>query len=82
MSGVGGRTQPYGRAGDRRVVGVHGSSRAGHIRSDNGPEFIAAAIRRWLAHPHIGPLYIEPDSSWENGYAESFHSWLCDELPN
>jgi putative transposase len=51
-----------------------------HIRSDNGPEFIAGAIRSWLAAAKVGTLYIEPGSPWENGYAESFHSRLRDEL--
>jgi transposase InsO family protein len=51
-----------------------------HIRSDNGPEFIAAAIRRWLEQVGIGALYIAPGSPWENGYAESFHSRLRDEF--
>jgi putative transposase len=54
----------------------------GHVRSDNGPEFIAAAIRRWLGAAGVGPLYIAPGSPWENGYAESFHSRLRDELLN
>lgn len=53
-----------------------------HIRSDNGPEFIAQAIRRHLAITEIGPLYIEPGAPWENGYAESFHGKLRDELLN
>jgi putative transposase len=53
-----------------------------HIRSDNGPEFIAGAIRSWLACSGIGALYIEPGSPWENGYAESFHARLRDELLN
>jgi len=52
----------------------------GHIRSDNGPEFIAAAIREYLAQAGVATLYIEPGSPWENGYAESFHSRLRDEL--
>jgi transposase InsO family protein len=52
----------------------------GHIRSDNGPEFIAAAIRGWLAGAGVGTLYVEPGSPWENGYAESFHSRLRDEF--
>lgn len=52
----------------------------GHIRSDNGPEFIAEAIRLWLGRSGIGTLYIEPGSPWENGYAESFHGRLRDEL--
>jgi len=51
-----------------------------HIRSDNGPEFIAAAIRRWLGQVDVEALYIEPGSPWENGYAESFHSRLRDEF--
>jgi transposase InsO family protein len=54
----------------------------GHIRSDNGPEFIAAAIRRYLAAAGVETLYIEPGSPWGNGYAESFHSRLRDELLN
>jgi transposase InsO family protein len=51
-----------------------------HIRSDNGPEFIAQAIRQWLAQAGVETLYVEPGSPWENGYAESFHSRLRDEL--
>ena len=53
-----------------------------HIRSDNGPEFIARAIRSWLAKAKVNTLYIEPGSPWENGYAESFNSKLRDELLN
>lgn len=53
-----------------------------HIRSDNGPEFIAKALRKALGTLGIGTLYIEPGSPWENGYAESFHSRLRDELFN
>jgi putative transposase len=51
-----------------------------HIRSDNGPEFIAHAIRRWLGQVGVETLYIEPGSPWENGFAESFHSRLRDEF--
>jgi putative transposase len=51
-----------------------------HIRSDNGPEFIAEAIRRWLACAGVETLYIKPGSPWENGYAESFNSRFRDEL--
>jgi putative transposase len=51
-----------------------------HIRSDNGPEFIAEAIRKFLTATNVGPLYIEPGSPWQNGYAESFHSRLRSEL--
>jgi len=50
------------------------------IRSDNGPEFIAQAIRQWLGQRGVGPLYIEPGSPWENGYAESFHGRFRDEF--
>jgi len=52
----------------------------GHIRSDNGPEFIAQAIGTWLGIAKVSTLYIEPGSPWENGYAESFHSRVRDEL--
>jgi putative transposase len=51
-----------------------------HIRSDNGPEFIAQEIRGWLGAAQVAALYVEPGSPWENGYAESFHSRLRDEL--
>jgi len=53
-----------------------------HLRSDNGPEFIAQVLRTWLASAEIGTLYIAPASPWENGYAESFFSRLRDELLN
>ena len=51
-----------------------------HIRSDNGPEFIATALRDWLERVGVKTLYIEPGSPWENGYCESFNSKLRDEL--
>jgi len=53
-----------------------------HIRSDNGPEFIAQAIRRHGDRSGLEMLYIEPGSPWENGFAESFFSRLRDELLN
>lgn len=53
-----------------------------HIRSDNGPEFIATAIRRHAEQSGLEMLYIEPGSPWENGFAESFFSRLRDELLN
>jgi transposase InsO family protein len=53
-----------------------------HIRSDNGPEFIAKAIRTWVAGAGLETLYIEPGAPWENGYAESFNSKVRDELLN
>ncbi len=51
-----------------------------HIRSDNGPEFTARAIREWLGKVGAKTLYIEPGSPWENGYVESFNGKLRDEL--
>ena len=54
----------------------------GHIRSDNGPEFIAKAVREWIAAVGARTAYIEPGSPWENGYCESFNSKLRDELLN
>src|SRR5206468_9327191 len=62
------------------VVRERGAPR--HIRSDNGPEFIAKAIRAWTAGVGLETLYIEPGSPWENGYAESFNSKVRDELLN
>ncbi len=53
-----------------------------HIRSDNGPEFTAKAIRRWLNRLGVKALFIEPGSPWENGYIESFNGKLRDELLN
>jgi putative transposase len=53
-----------------------------HIRSDNGGEFIAGAIRRLAELTGMAMLYIAPGSPWENAYAESFHGRLRDELLN
>lgn len=53
-----------------------------HIRSDNGPEFIAGKIGAYLKMADAGARYIAPGSPWENGYAESFHGRLRDELLN
>ena len=53
-----------------------------HIRSDNGPEFIAYAIGDWLKAKEIKTLYIQPGSPWENGHIESFHDKLRDECLN
>jgi putative transposase len=50
------------------------------IRSDNGPEFIAKAIKRWLEVSGVGTLYIEPGSPWENAYSETFIGRFGDEL--
>jgi len=51
-----------------------------HIRSDNGPEFIATKLRAWLARLEVKPLFIHPGSPWENGYCESFNGKMRYEL--
>ena len=51
-----------------------------HIRSDNGPEFTARAVRKWLNRLGVTTLFIEPGSPWENGYIESFNGKMRDEL--
>jgi len=53
-----------------------------HIRSDNGSEFTAKAVRHWLGRVGVQTQYIEPGSPWENGYNESFNGKLRDELLN
>ena len=53
-----------------------------HIRSDNGPEFVATVLREWIAAVGAKTAYIEPGSPWENGYCESFTGKLRDELLN
>lgn len=53
-----------------------------HIHSDNAPEFIAKAVRKWLLNLGVTTLYIEPGSPWENGYVESFIRKFRDELLN
>lgn len=73
------------RAQDVLVVLEQAMRRHGtpeHIRSDNGPEFVAYAIQDWLAAKQIKTLYIKPGSPWENAYIESFHDKLRDECLN
>lgn len=53
-----------------------------HLRSDNGPEFIAYAIQDWLREKNVKTIYITPGSPWENAYIESFHDKLRDECLN
>lgn len=53
-----------------------------YIRSDNGSEFTAGEVRRWLGRLRVRTLYIEPGSPWENGYIESFYGRMRDELLN
>ncbi len=54
----------------------------GHIRSDNGPEFVAKAVQKWITAVGAKTAYIERGSPWENGYVESFNARLRDELLN
>ena len=53
-----------------------------HIRSDNGPEFIARDVQNWLREMGIATIYIDPGSPWQNGHVESFHNRLRDECLN
>ena len=59
---------------------VHGEPE--YIRSDNGPEFVAKAVRDWLEASGVDTLFIEPGSPWENGHVESFNSRFRDEFLN
>ena len=52
----------------------------GHIRSDNGPEFVAKAVQEWIGGVGAKTAYIMPGSPWENGFIESFNTRLRDEL--
>ena len=53
----------------------------GHVRSDNGPEFAAVAVRGWITGVQARTAFIEPGSPWENGHVEGFNGKLRDELP-
>ena len=53
-----------------------------HLRSDNGPEFVAKVVRKWLSQAGVTTLFIAKGSPWENGYVESFNGKLRDELLN
>lgn len=65
------------RALDQLFKG-HGAPR--YLRSDNGPELVARAVREWLAQAGVETLYIEPGRPWQNAYVESFNSRFRDEL--
>ena len=71
-------------AEDIQVILAEVAARRGgpphRVRSDNGPEFAALAVRSWLESTGSGALYVAPASPWQNGYAESFHSKLRDEF--
>ena len=56
--------------------------RTDYIRSDNGPEFIAHALRKWCQSSGTSTAYIEPGAPWQNGFAESFNSRFRDEFLN
>ena len=64
----------------KAAVAQHGAPE--FIRSDNGSEFIAKDLQRWLAEQNIKTIYITPASPWENGFVESFHSRFRDECLN
>jgi putative transposase len=67
----------------RAILAAVAAGRGGpphRVRSDNGPEFAAEAVRGWLEGTGSGALYVAPASPWQNGYAESFHSKLRDEF--
>ena len=53
-----------------------------HLRSDNGPEFIAKALQEWLAEHGLATLYIKPGSPWQNAFSESLNNRVRDELLN
>lgn len=63
-----------------RLMKLHG--KPAYIRSDNGAEFTATAVMRWLRDQNVGPAFITPGSPWQNGYVESFHGKLRDECLN
>jgi putative transposase len=63
-----------------KAIAEHGAPE--YLRSDNGPEFIAREVQRWLAAHQIKTIYIEPASPWLNGFVESFHGRFRDECLN
>ena len=63
-----------------KAIAEHGAP--AHLRSDNGPEFIAQAVQQWLKEHQIKTLYIDPGSPWQNGFVESFHGRFRDECLN
>lgn len=60
-----------------QLVSVHGAPR--YIRSDNGPEFVARAVLRWLQHANIETAFIDPGKPWQNGTDESFNGKFRDQ---
>ena len=67
-------------SGWSKAIEEHGAPE--YLRSDNGPEFIAREVQRWLAEHRIKTIYIDPGSPWQNGFVESFHGRFGDECLN
>lgn len=63
-----------------KAIKEHGAPK--YLRSDNGPEFIAKEVQRWLSEHQIKTIYIDPGSPWQNGFVESFHGRFRDECLN
>jgi len=63
-----------------RLMKLYGKPQ--YIRSDNGAEFTAGAVMRWLRDQNVGPAFIAPGRPWQNGFVESFHGKLRDECLN
>jgi putative transposase len=63
-----------------RLFALHGPPK--YLRSDNGPEFVALAVRGWLHQQHVQTLYIDPGCPWQNGYEERFNGTVRDECLN
>ena len=63
-----------------RLMRIYG--KPAFIRSDNGGEFTATAVMKWLRDQNVGPAYIKPGSPWQNGFVESFNGKLRDECLN
>ena len=76
------RRRPRGRADEERLVADILRGVPAFIRSDNGPEFIAEAVQKWIKAVGAKTAYIVPGSPWENGYCESFNAGFRDELLN
>jgi putative transposase len=63
-----------------RLMRLYG--KPAYIRSDNGAEFTATAVMKWLCDQNVGPAFIKPGSPWQNGFVESFNGKLRDECLN
>lgn len=79
-------SQGTGRAGHPLIcspkTGPRNMLESSHERSDNGPEFIALAVRGWLAQHQMATVYIDPGCPWQNGYGERFNGTVRDECLN